>query len=31
MTLDLLMSTGMDQTQALQALEEDAGSASEIG
>lgn len=30
-TLDLLMSTGMEQTQALQALEEAAGSASEIG
>jgi uncharacterized membrane protein YccC len=30
-TLDLLMSTGMDQTQALQALEEAAGRASEIG
>ncbi|MDP8951685.1 MAG: FUSC family protein [Actinomycetota bacterium] len=30
-TLDLLMSTGMDDTQALQALEEAAGSASEIG
>ncbi len=29
--LDLLMSTGMDQTQALQALEEAAGRASEIG
>ena len=30
MTVDLLMSTGMDQTQALQALEEAAGRASEI-
>jgi hypothetical protein len=30
-TLDLLMSTGMDQTQALQTLEEAAGRASEIG
>lgn len=29
-TMDLLMSTGMDQTQALQALEEAAGDASEI-
>lgn len=31
MTLDLLMSTGMDRTQAIQALEETAGPASEIG
>ena len=30
-TLDLLMSTGMDQAQALQTLEEAAGRASEIG
>ena len=29
--VDLLMSTGLNQTQALQALEEAAGSASEIG
>lgn len=30
-TVDLLISTGMDRTQALQALEEAAGRASEIG
>jgi hypothetical protein len=30
-TVDLLMSTGLNQTQALQALEEATGSASEIG
>jgi hypothetical protein len=29
--VDLLISTGMDQTQALHALEEDAGRVSESG